>query len=77
MYIGTCYCRSSSAKSIESVGIVGTAEKSFLSQTKEQEEEAVVPTLDEFDAEIDIYRVSVGLLVLGCMYNDTNFQLKT
>lgn len=54
-----CLCRSSSAKSIESAGIVGTAEKSFLSQTKEQEEEAVVPNLDEFDAEIDIYKVNI------------------
>lgn len=40
------------------MGIIGTAEKSFLSQTNAVEEESIVPTLDEFDAEIDIYRVS-------------------
>ena len=53
------YFRSSSAKSLESVGIVGTAEKSFLSQTNAVEEESIVPTLDEFGSEIDIYKVCV------------------
>jgi len=42
-----------------SVGIVGTAEKSFLSQSKDEEKESSVPALDEFDAEIDIYKVEI------------------
>ena len=53
-----CLCyRSSSARSIESAGIVGTAEKSFLAADTTDQEESVIPSLDEFDAEIDIYKV--------------------
>ncbi|CAH1797693.1 unnamed protein product [Owenia fusiformis] len=51
--------RASSIRSIDSQGLVGTAEKTFL--TPKQSREAVpinVPSLDEFDAEIDIYRTA-------------------
>ena len=52
-------CRASSAKSsIESAGLVGTAEKSFLTPKHSTESHANIPSLDEFDSEIDIYRVS-------------------
>ena len=36
---------------------MGTAEKAFLSP-KDEDEEVDVPSLDMFDSEIDIYRVS-------------------
>ncbi len=49
---------SSAKSSIESAGLVGTAEKSFLQPKASHVTEAYIPTLDEFDTEIDIYRVS-------------------
>ena len=52
--------RASSAKSsIASHGLVGTAEKSFLKPKEIDAEEDSVPSLDEFDTEIDIYRVRI------------------
>ena len=61
--------RASSAKSsIASHGLVGTAEKSFLKPKEVNAKEDNVPSLDEFDTEIDIYRVR--LLVLAKLQFD-------
>ncbi len=52
------FFRVSSAKSsIASHGLIGTAEKSFLTPNQNDTTEENVPSLDEFDTEIDIYRV--------------------
>jgi len=52
------YRVSSAKSSIESAGLIGTAERSFLTPKTSRDLEPNVPSLDEFDAEIDIYRVS-------------------
>lgn len=60
----SCFHRASSARSkssIESNGLMGTAERSFLTPKHAQETEVDMPSLDEFDAEIDIYRVRTEL----------------
>ena len=49
--------------SIESAGLVGTAERTFLTpKNLEMEEMTDVPSLDEFDSEIQLYRVCSLLL---------------
>ncbi|KAL5020323.1 hypothetical protein ScPMuIL_003215 [Solemya velum] len=52
--------RVSSASSIQSAGIMGTAERSFLTPKNLQEGDLPenMPSLDEFDSEIDIYRTA-------------------
>ena len=61
-------CRASSAKSsIESAGLVGTAERSFLTPKESKEMESNVPSLDEFDTEVDIYRVSRKAQLLSAL----------
>ena len=49
--------RASTKSSIESAGLVGTAERPFLTPKMASEGTTKVPSLDEFDAEIDIYKV--------------------
>lgn len=53
------FSRASSSSSIHSADIMGTAERSFLTPRNLQEGDLPenMPSLDEFDAEIDIYRV--------------------
>ena len=46
-----------SKSSIESHGLMGTAERSFLTPRQTQEAESATPSLDEFDMEMDIYKV--------------------
>ena len=52
---------------------MGTAERSFLAPKQSSDQESTVPSLDEFDAEIDIYRVSLSpvltvLFLFMCHY---------
>ena len=50
--------RGTSASSSQSTGGMGTAERTFLTPKNTQTNlSANVPSLDEFDAEIEIYRV--------------------
>ena len=53
----TTFDRASTKSSIESAGLVGTAERPFLTPKMASEGTTKVPSLDEFDAEIDIYKV--------------------
>ena len=51
--------RATSASTSQSTGGMGTAERTFLTPKNTQTNlTANVPSLDEFDAEIEIYRVS-------------------
>ncbi|XP_064650622.1 uncharacterized protein LOC135502065 isoform X3 [Lineus longissimus] len=51
--------RTSSAKSsIEAAGVMGTAERNFLTPKNKRNKEDSVPSLDEFDSEIDIYKTA-------------------
>ncbi|KAL3885754.1 hypothetical protein ACJMK2_025795 [Sinanodonta woodiana] len=51
--------RASSASSIASAGLMGTAERTFLTPKNQQTDISMnVPSLDEFDAEIEIYRTA-------------------
>lgn len=56
-FLYTNYRVSSAKSSIASHGLVGTAEKSFLAPKEENQAEENGPSLDEFDTEINIYRV--------------------
>ena len=61
-----CYdiTRASSAKSSISQEVLEHAERTFLTPKAMQEgEKSNVPSLDEFDSEIDTYRVSRGSCV--------------
>ncbi|XP_033103095.1 dynein heavy chain 9, axonemal-like [Anneissia japonica] len=49
---------SSASNSIGRAGLMGTAEKSFLSPQHSRDEHVNVPSLDMFDVEIDVYRRS-------------------
>lgn len=52
--------RASTKSSIESAGLVGTAERPFLTPKMAPEGTTKVPSLDEFDVEIDIYKVGLA-----------------
>nr|XP_022320176.1 dynein beta chain, flagellar outer arm-like isoform X6 [Crassostrea virginica] len=51
--------RASSTSSLNSAGLLGTAERTFLTPKNQQEEvSSNIPSLDEFDSEIEIYRTA-------------------
>ncbi|KAK2190791.1 hypothetical protein NP493_68g02016 [Ridgeia piscesae] len=52
------FSRASTKSSIESAGLVGTAERPFLTPKMAPEGTTNVPSLDEFDVEIDIYKTA-------------------
>ena len=60
-----CFYRSSAASSVQSAGQMGTAERTFLTPKHAQANmPSNVPSLDEFDAEIEIYRVSFFVFIV-------------
>lgn len=63
-------CRASSTSSLNSAGLLGTAERTFLTPKNQQEEvSSNIPSLDEFDAEIEIYRVClISQIAFLCFY---------
>lgn len=72
-------CRASSTSSLNSAGLLGTAERTFLTPKNQQEEvSSNIPSLDEFDAEIEIYRVclisQLRSYVSTCMFKSCDSQ---